>query len=165
MDSLDVEGDYCYRLDFFPKSPQALAFTGTIWITKNEYAIKRIEVTVGKEANLNFIEKIKIQQELTKTEGGAWIPVKNRVLVDAGEIRDQWAGMLAKFYTSNRNIVVNEPKDPKFYEKQIILDEGYILNMNDEDHWNKLRHDPLTETEKNVYRMIDTLQHIPVIRK
>lgn len=164
MDSLDVDGDYCYRLDFFPKSPQALAFTGTMWITKNEYAIKRIEVTVGKEANLNFIEKIKIQQELTKTEGGAWIPVKNRVLVDAGEIRDQWAGMLAKFYTSNRNIVVNEPKDPKFYEKQIILDEGYILNMNDEDHWNKLRHDPLTETEKNVYRMIDTLQHIPVVR-
>ncbi|WKZ58124.1 MAG: DUF5686 family protein [Cyclobacteriaceae bacterium] len=164
MDSLDVDGDYCYRLDFFPKSPQALAFTGTMWITKNEYAIKRIEVTVGKEANLNFIEKIKIQQELSKTEGGAWIPVKNRVLVDAGEIRDQWAGMLAKFYTSNRNIVVNEPKDPKFYEKQIILDEGYILNMNDEDHWNKLRHDPLTETEKNVYRMIDTLQHIPVVR-
>lgn len=164
MDSLDVDGDYCYRLDFFPKSPQALAFTGTMWITKNEYAIKRIEVTVGKEANLNFIEKIKIQQELTKTEGGAWIPVKNRVLVDAGEIRDQWAGMLAKFYTSNRNIVVNEPKEPKFYEKQILLDEGYILNMNDEDHWNKLRHDPLTETEKNVYRMIDTLQHIPVVR-
>ena len=164
MDSLDVDGDYCYRLDFFPKSPQALAFTGTMWITKNEYAIKRIEVTVGKEANLNFIEKIKIQQELAKTEGGAWIPVKNRVLVDAGEVRDQWAGLLAKFYTSNRNIVVNEPKEPKFYEKQILLDEGYILNMNDEEHWNTLRHDPLTETEKNVYRMIDTLQHIPVVR-
>ncbi|MBX2969286.1 MAG: carboxypeptidase-like regulatory domain-containing protein [Cyclobacteriaceae bacterium] len=164
MDSLDVEGDYCYRLDFFPKSPQALAFTGTMWITKNEYAIKRIEVTVGKEANLNFIEKIKIQQELAKTEAGAWIPVKNRVLVDAGEVRDQWAGLLAKFYTSNRNIVVNQPKEPKFYEKQILLDEGYILNMNDEEHWNKLRHDPLTETEKNVYRMIDTLQHIPVVR-
>lgn len=164
VDSLDVDGDYCYRLDFFPKSLQALAFTGTMWITKNEYAIKRIEVTVSKEANLNFIEKIKIQQELAKTEGGAWIPVKNRVLVDAGEVRDQWAGLLAKFYTSNKNIVVNQPKEPKFYEKQILLDEGYILNMNDEEHWNELRHDPLTETEKNVYRMIDTLQHIPVVR-
>ncbi|MBX2966461.1 MAG: carboxypeptidase-like regulatory domain-containing protein [Cyclobacteriaceae bacterium] len=163
-DSLYVEDDYCYRLDFFPKSQQALAFTGTMWITKSEYAVKQIEVTVGKEANLNFIEKIKIQQELTKTDGGAWIPVKNRVLIDAGEVHDQWAGLLAKFYTSNRNIVVNEPKPPKFYEKQILLDEGYILNMHDEEHWNKLRHDPLTETEKNVYRMIDTLQHIPVVR-
>ncbi len=164
IDSLYIGEDFCYRLDFFPKSPQALAFTGTMWITKREFAIKQIEATIGKEANLNFIEKIRIQQELTKTEGGAWLPVKNRMLVDVGEVRDQWAGLLAKFYTSNKNIIVDEPKEPKFYEKPILLDEGYILNQHDEDHWNKLRHDPLTETEKNVYRMIDTLQNIPVVR-
>jgi hypothetical protein len=81
-----------------------------------------------------------------------------------GEMKDQWAGMLAKFYTSNKNIVVNQPKTVKFYERPILLDEGYILNQHDEDHWNTLRHDPLTETEKNVYRMIDTLQYIPVVR-
>jgi hypothetical protein len=164
MDSLYLGDDYCYRLDFFPKSPQSLAFTGSMWITKKEYALKQIEVTVGKQANLNFIEKIKIHQELEKTESGAWIPVKNRVLVDVGEIQDQWAGLLAKFYTSNRNIIVNKPKEVKFYERPILLDEGYILNQHDEDHWNSLRHDPLTESEKNVYRMIDTLQNIPVVR-
>jgi hypothetical protein len=164
MDSLYLGDDYCYRLDFFPKSQQALAFTGTMWITKNEYAVKQIEVTVGKQANLNFIEKIKIHQELDRTEAGAWIPVKNRVLVDIGEIKDQWAGLLAKFYTSNRDIVVNQPKEAKFYERPILLDEGYILNQHDDKHWNTLRHDPLTETEKNVYRMIDTLQNIPVVR-
>jgi hypothetical protein len=164
MDSLYVGDDYCYRLDFFPKSPQSLAFTGTMWITKNEYAIKQIEATVGRAANLNFIEKIKVQQELERTESGAWIPSRNRVLIDVGEMKDQWAGMLAKFYTSNKNIVVNQPKTVKFYERPILLDEGYILNQHDEDHWNTLRHDPLTETEKNVYRMIDTLQYIPVVR-
>lgn len=164
MDSLYIGDDYCYRIDFFPKSPQALAFTGTMWITKNELAIKQIEVSVNKQANLNFIEKIKIHQELTKTESGAWLPIKNRVLVDVGEVNDQWAGMLAKFYTSNKNIIINKPKEVKFYEKVILLDEGYILNQRDEDHWNTLRHDPLTETEKNVYRMIDTLQNIPIVR-
>ncbi|MDH4058539.1 MAG: DUF5686 and carboxypeptidase regulatory-like domain-containing protein, partial [Cyclobacteriaceae bacterium] len=164
MDSLFVGDDYCYRLDFFPKSPQALAFTGTMWITKNEYAIKQIEVSVDKRANLNFIERIKIHQELVKTEAGAWIPAKNRVLVDIGEVNDQWAGLLAKFYTSNANIIVNQPKENKFYERPILLDEGYLLNQHDEDHWNTLRHEPLNETEKNVYRMIDTLQNIPVVR-
>ena len=163
-DSLFVGNDYCYRLDFWPRSEQALAFTGTMWITRNEYALKQIEALVGKQANLNFIEKIRIHQELEKTDAEAWIPVKNRVLVDVGEIRDQWAGMLAKFYTSNRNIIVNQPKDPKFYERQILLDEGFLLNKDDHEHWNQLRHEPLTETEKNVYRMIDTLQHIPVVR-
>ena len=86
MDSLYVGDDYCYRLDFFPKSPQDLAFTGSMWITKKEFALKQIDVGIGKQANLNFVEKIKIQQELEPTEEGAWLPVKNRVLVDVSEV-------------------------------------------------------------------------------
>jgi hypothetical protein len=82
MDSLYVGEDYCYRLDFFPKNPQDLAFTGSMWITKKEYALKQIDVNIGKQANLNFIEKIRIQQELEPTVEGAWLPVKNRVLID-----------------------------------------------------------------------------------
>lgn len=39
-DSLYIGEDYCYRLDFFPRSPQDLAFTGTMWITKEDYALK-----------------------------------------------------------------------------------------------------------------------------
>jgi hypothetical protein len=164
MDSVYIGDHYCYRIDFFPKSPQALAFTGTMWITKEHYAIRQIEATISRQANLNFIEKIKIQQELLPTDAGPWLPVKNRVLINVGQVRDDWAGMLAKFYTSNRNVVINQPKEPKFYEKQILLDEGYILNQYNNEYWNALRHEPLTEIEKNVYQMIDTLTNIPVVR-
>lgn len=162
-DSLYIEDHFCYRLDFFPKSPQDLAFTGTMWITKNEYALKQIDVTVGKQANLNFVEKIKIQQGLEPIEGGAWLPVNNRVLIDIGEINANMAGLLAKFYTSNKNFVVNKPYKPSFYEHPIITAEDALLNQ-DENYWDSLRYEPLSETEKNVYRMIDTLQNIPVVR-
>lgn len=162
-DSLYLGDDFCYRLDFFPRSSQDLAFTGTMWVTKNEYALKQIDVSVGKEANLNFIEKIKIQQELGKTEAGAWLPVKNRVLIDIGEIQDSMAGLLAKFYTSNKNFVVNKPYEPSFYSQQIIIAEDARMQQ-DDHYWDALRHEPLTETEKNVYRMIDTLQNIPVVK-
>ncbi len=163
-DSLYVDEDYCYRLDFFPKSPQDLAFTGAMWITKKEYALKRIDVTVPKAANLNFVEKIKIQQELAPTTAGAWIPVKNRVLIDIGEVNDKMGGLLAKFYTSNQNIVVDKPKEAKFYEHQVVLAEDTKEKQNDQAYWDNLRHEPLSETEKSVYQMIDTLQNIPVIR-
>lgn len=162
-DSVYIGQDYCYRLDFFPKSPQDLAFTGTMWITKKEFALRQIDATVGKQANLNFIEKIKIQQELEKTSEGAWIPVKNRVLVDVSELTKVSAGMLAKFYTSNKNIVVNKPYEPSFYEHSITMEEDARL-YEDESYWDTLRHEPLSETEKNVYRMIDTLQSIPVVK-
>ncbi|HZI23774.1 MAG TPA: DUF5686 family protein [Chryseolinea sp.] len=163
MDSLYVGDDYCYRLDFFPKSPQDLAFTGSMWITKNEFALKQIDVSIGKQANLNFIEKIKIQQELEPTVEGAWLPVKNRVLVDVSEVTGTSAGMLAKFYTSNKNFTINKPHPPSFYEIPIVMAEDARVNE-EEEAWDSLRHEPLTQTEKNVYKMIDTLQNIPVVK-
>ena len=113
--------------------------------------------------NLNFIEKITIQQELEPTSEGAWVPVKNRVLIDISELTKFSAGMLAKFYTSNKNIIVNKPKDPSFYERQILMEED-ARQFEKEEYWDTLRHEPLSETEKNVYKMIDTLQNIPVVK-
>jgi hypothetical protein len=164
MDSLYIGEHFCYRLDFFPKSPQDLAFTGSMWITKEDWALKRIDAAVGKQANLNFVEKIKIQQELAPVEGDdAWLPVKNRVLIDVGELTSSSAGMLAKFYTSNKNFVINKPFEPSFYQQPIIMAEDARLNE-ENSYWDSLRHEPLTESEKNVYKMIDTLVHIPVVR-
>jgi hypothetical protein len=162
-DSLFIGNDYCYRLDFFPRSEQDLAFSGTMWITKNEYALKQIDATVSGDVNLNFIEKIRLQQELAKTDLGAWLPVKNRVLINVGDLGKNNAGMLAKFYTSNKNMVTNQPKDPKFYERPIEMAEDARL-FEDELYWDTLRHEPLSETEKSVYRMIDTLVNIPVVK-
>jgi hypothetical protein len=163
MDSVYINGFYCYRIDFTPKSPQDLAFTGTMWITKHEYALKQIDATVGKGANLNFIEKIKIQQELDPTGDEAWLPVKNRVLIDVSELTPNTAGMLAKFYTSNKKIVINKPQDPSFYAQDIVLDD-HAYDNKEEDYWDSLRHEPLSSTEKSVYRMIDTLQNIPIVK-
>lgn len=163
VDSVDLNGHYCYRLDFFPKSPQDLAFTGSMWITKDESALKQIDVTMGKQANINFVEKIKIQQELEPAENDAWLPVKNRVLVDVGEMTSNSAGMLAKFYTSNKNFVINKPHEPSFYSQPIIMAEDARMNE-DEKFWDSLRYEPLDITEKNVYKMIDTLQRIPIVR-
>ena len=162
-DSVYIGEDFCYRLDFTPKSPQDLAFTGTIWIAKEGYALRQIDATVSATANLNFVERIKIQQELKKTSAGPWLPVKNRILIDVGELTNKSAGMLAKFYTSNKNFIVNKPNDLPFYERPIQVAEDALLNQ-DGSSWDSLRHEPLSITEKNVYKMIDTLKSIPVVK-
>jgi hypothetical protein len=163
LDSVMVGNDFCYYLDFYPKNPHELAFTGSMWITKKNFALKRIDVTVGNQANINFIDKIKIQQELTPTDQGPWIPVKNRVLIDVGEITKNSVGLLAKFYTSNKNIIINQPKPTKFYEKRIDVAEEAQVEESD-TYWDSLRHEPLTQTEKSVYSMIDTLKNIPIVK-
>jgi hypothetical protein len=161
-DSVTIGGDFCYLLDFKPKNDQELAFVGKMWITKRDFAIKQIDATVQRTANLNFIEKIKIQQELDRVENGAWLPVKTRVLVDVAEITNKSAGFLAKFYTSNQNLRVTEPRDTRFFERAIELSEQ--SREYDESFWEQNRHDKLTPTEINVISMIDTLKNIPIVK-
>jgi hypothetical protein len=64
---------------------------------------------------------------------------------------------------SNKNIIVNQPRDPSFFARAIVTDEGAYLNK-EEDYWDSLRHEPLSETEKSVNRMIDTLRNIPIVK-
>jgi hypothetical protein len=162
-DSLMVGDDYCYRLDFFPKSAQDLAFNGTMWITKEHFALKRIDATVTSTANLNYIEKIKIQQDLIRTSSGPWLPEKSRVVVDIAQITPNTAGLLAKFYTSIKDVQVNQPRSTAFYEMPVKLDPA--AQTFDQYFWRENRHDSLTMTEENVYIMVDTLKKIPVIQQ
>ena len=162
MDSLYIDDDFCYRLDYFPKRKHDLAFTGTIWITKEDYALKQIDAYVGRSSNLNFIEKIRLQQELIRTDAGPWLPQKTRVLIDIAQPSVEMAGMLIKFYTSVDKVVVNEPKDDSFYIMPLEMDEE--VRQSDGAYWSENRHETLSEAELNVYHMVDTLKKIPVIK-
>jgi len=162
-DSLYLGEFYCYRLDIFPKRAQDLAFRGTIWIVKDSYALKQIDVVVDRSANLNWIEKIRIQQELEPSIAGAWLPSKTRVLVDVGELSDAMAGILAKFYTSSKDIVVNKPREDSFYRVPVSMEED--VRVYSREYWNKNRHDTLSTTEINVFQMIDTLKTIPSVKR
>ncbi|MEM0932727.1 MAG: DUF5686 family protein, partial [Bacteroidota bacterium] len=155
----------CYQIAFTPKKPEDLAFIGNMWIADslNNYALKQIDVSISASANLNFIEKIKIQQEYEMVvENGAWLPNKTRVIIDIGEVRDDWAGMLAKFYVSNKDFEINKPKALKFYDQELVLDERALIS--DDTYWEENRHDKLSDTEMNVYHMIDTMKNLPVIK-
>ena len=125
-DSVYIGDELCYRLDYFPKSPQDLAFTGTMWITKNGYALKQIDANIGKQANLNFIEKIRLQQELERTDLGPWLPVKNRVLIDVSELGKENAGMLAKFYTSDLKYAPQRYREDSEKLRALLAERGFL---------------------------------------
>ncbi len=162
IDSLEVDGRFCYQLEFFPRQEQDLAFHGNMWITTDTYALKRIDAYVSSKANLNFINKIKIQQDLEETEAGPWLPAKTRVVIQLKPLTPKSAGFLGKFYVSNKDFVVNQEKERDFYLNPISMDP--LVRKGDDEYWRSARHDSLTRTEENVFVMIDSLKRIPQIR-
>lgn len=159
---MKINGRWVCKIRFQPKQAQDLAFKGLMWIDRETFALIRIDAEITSKTNINYIENLKIQQELSKTDSTFWIPSKTRVLIDVGEIKDNWAGMLAKFYISNKNFEINKKHNSDFYEEQVVLAKDF--DQGDEKYWNENRHDTLSTAEKYVYHVIDTIRNLPVIK-
>jgi len=162
QDSVMIDGVKCYRIQVNPKRPSDLAFTGTVWIADSSFAIRRSQLFMDGRANLNFIDQFKIQQEYEETSSGAWVPSKTRILLNLDEPTSTTPGFIALFYVSNKNIVVNEPKEAKFYEDKIVLAEDATKKT--EDFWEENRHEKQTEGDKRIVHMIDTLNNLPIVK-
>jgi len=160
-DSVKVGDDSCYVLQVYPLRQQDLAFSGTIWVNMTDYSLKQVDLSIPKESNINFVDQIKIQQELTPTSAGPSLPNKSRVLVKVGKLSPGTAGFFAKFYSSSKNIIVDQPRPTSFFNKAIDLK---IDASQSESYWKENRHDPLSEQELVVFQMVDTLKNIPVIK-
>ena len=147
-------------LQVYPLRDQDFAFSGTIWINKATFALKQVDLTIPKAANLNFIERIKIHQELIPTQDGALIPSKTRVQIKIGQITPKTAGLLAKFYTAVDSVRIGEPKPTSFFNRALVLKPNY--DTGDADFWNQSRKDPLSNEELAVLEMVDTLKKSPL---
>lgn len=154
---------YDYQIDFEPKHEQDLAFRGTFWVDGKSYALTQIDANVGKSANLNFIEKIKIQASYDLFENEqTWVRTKTRVLIDVDEPTKQAAGLLIKFYSSNSNYKLGAPKDPKFFDSAIELKEDYM--QPDSAFWDRVRPESLTKSEVLSFSLVDSLKVLPVVK-
>jgi hypothetical protein len=162
-DSLYNGTNYDYHIDFEPRQEQDLAFTGSFWVDGATFALTQMDASVGKRANINFIEKIKIQQSYEVFEDEkTWVPSKTRVLIDVDEPTKKTAGMLLKFYSANSKYKLNSPRDPKFYDTAIELKEDY--KDHDSTFWIKSRPETLSATELLSFQLVDSLKVLPVVK-
>lgn len=161
-DTVYLNGYRCYQIKVKPKNNKDLLFTGFIWITDSTWAIKQVNLEIPKYVNINFLERVQVQQELEPTSAGAWLPMKSRLIVDFADISKKSIGLVAKVYNSIRYVKVNEPMERSFYESPIKLSKDALIKTN--DYWLNTRHEKLTATDLNVYNMIDTIKSIPRVK-
>lgn len=151
-----------YQIEVTPKNPLDLVFTGYIWIEDSTFALTRLTLSITNKANLNFVEKLKITQELQKTAAGAFVPVKSRILIDIAEISKNSAGMIALFTNSYEKISVNTDRSPKFFDYPITLLED--ATSRSDEFWDTARHEDLSKDEQRALMKIDTLTNVKVIK-
>lgn len=161
-DSTMEENVKTYRIQVNPKVDGDLAFTGYIWITDESFALVKVDLNIGKRTNLNFLKSLKIQQEMGPATSGHLYPSKTRLTMGLDELTKNSPGMTAIFYISNRNVVVNNLRPAKFYE--IPIEMAQDAKEHGDDYWEERRHESITDEDKKVFKMVDTLRNLPMVK-
>ena len=183
-------GDFvCYEIQFDPKNKQDLLFTGKMFIDTATFALTMIEAKVGAEANINYVRRMEIEQELEPALDSAgnkigWIPVAMRTTAELFGLGKNSIGALAQQVTRNGGFVLNKPKPLSFYDRTVSVADTAKTNMApieeldgvakedaiaEERYWASIRKklgdsDSLSAADRKVQGMIDTLRAVPLVR-
>ncbi len=159
VDSATIDGKWCYNINFMPKRLQEPTFSGDFWVTDTTFAIKKINLSIGADANINFIREFSAYQEFNLIDT-IWMLTKDQLIVDFN-LSNSTLGFYGRKTTSFKNIKINEPAPPEKYkgtENVIVLDDAREKSI---EYWETARHDTLTEQERAIYAMVDSVKNVP----
>lgn len=159
-DSTFEGNQYIYHIRFKPKRVQELSFTGNMWIADTTWGIKRLEMSLPKDANINFINSVNVIQEFSYIDS-TWFLTKDRLVVDFAPTKKA-IGFYGRKTTSYKKIIFNEPKPDKFYEFADKIEYSDSVLTRSDEFWAQNRHDSLTAREMKIFKMIDTIQSLPI---
>lgn len=73
MGAVEIDGVPCIDLSFVPYNSQSYGFTGRLYITSDgKYSIKKVQLNFPSNSNVNWIDKLRIDQEFQQTDDGSW---------------------------------------------------------------------------------------------
>jgi hypothetical protein len=155
-----IDGLPCHHLRFYPKGESDVAFTGEMYIHDSTFAVKRMDLNFSIEANINFVRSFWIRLEYDWLEQRNWFIKSSTVLADFTVVENspELTGFFGRRFSEYKNIVINQPRPDSIYapvDPVIVADSAALRN---EDFWVMQRSDTLSEEEKNIVALVDTIR-------
>lgn len=157
-DSAFIDNKWCYNIIYYPRRKNELTFKGDFWVNDSTFAIKEINMQASKNANINWVKDIYIEQEFDILNDSIFLLKRDYFMSDfALNKSEKSRGVYGKRTTLYNNYEFNKPKEEKFYTKR-----EYDLDPNvydrPEEFWEKNRLEKLNKDEQSVYTLLDTLK-------
>lgn len=168
IDTQMVSNQRYYHLVFVPRRNGTNTFEGDCWVHAGSFAIQKMNLRLGKDANVNFVETLSIIQEFRLINDSTWFLAKDKFVADVSPIGRNSPGFIGRKTTTYRNVIVNDTSVIAQLNKNKVLEEIITLegaSQKDKSFWKESRHEELTKTEAGIIKMIDTLLTAPTFQR
>ncbi|OFX85658.1 MAG: hypothetical protein A2W99_06255 [Bacteroidetes bacterium GWF2_33_16] len=163
LDSAFIGNQWCYQISFLPKRTMERVFRGDFWVHDTTFAIKRIQMRMAKDVNINYINDFVAEYEFEQLDDSVWFLSQENLFFDFN-ITDRSTGFFGRKTTHYMNISYNNELPPEI----TLLNDNVIVNENalikDNLYWEEKRPYDLTPREKDIYKMVDSIQQVPIYK-
>lgn len=161
MDTLDVGGDKCVDLAFVPANSESYGFTGRLYITLDgNYAVKKVLLNTPANINLNWVDKLRIEQEFKQIPDSTWVLDQENTFVNFYVVKGTqqlYAHQLRNYDNYNFNV---QNADSVFG----LLGALHVLpeaTVQPDTFWIHNRPIPLKEKEDALKDLLGQLRKVP----
>jgi hypothetical protein len=168
-------GDSLLQVQFTPKRSYERAFGGFLLINKRSLAVSTVNMYLNRRANINYVNDINYFEEYktvfdSSSGSSPYMPYKisSEVKFESGldllgiPIPETNNGikLMIRNTTVSSNIRINI-KEPTVVSSRFVKREQTTSWSKPESFWSSQRSDSLTDHDKNIYKMVDTLKKNP----
>lgn len=156
VDTIYVDRNKCFHLQFLPNNQQDFGFRGEIWILADSTLhVKRCNLTLPKKSDVNFVDNLQIIQEYTRLPEGDWALTTDDMFVEMSIAKFLTKAIVIRT-TRMSDYAFDELPDKLFKGKTKVLHESNAM-MRDEAFWDKYRSVELTKSESSMDAFINNL--------
>lgn len=158
-DTVMVDRDRCIHLNFLPNNQNDMGFRGDLYILDDSTLhVRRCEMTIPKQSNVNFVQNVQILQEYEKLDDGQWVLTKDDMTTEL-ELYDFIKAGTVSRTTRLTDYSFDSIPDKRFkgMNKEVISAD---VEMRDEEFWKQHRQVELTKSESSMDEFIHNTANV-----
>ncbi|WP_158233324.1 DUF5686 and carboxypeptidase-like regulatory domain-containing protein [Reichenbachiella sp. 5M10] len=165
-DTLVVDDEKLFKLSFQPRNPSDLAFIGSMFITTDSaYAVKKVDMRISKQTNLNYVQDMFVVQEFVKNQYDTYSLKTDKISMDFNIVDGNNMGIFGRRTVSYDDLVYNQMRADTIYEGNQYIKDVTRVDAQSEEFWEEARHMELSKSEQGVYSMNEEIKELPAFNR
>ena len=157
-DTVYVERDLCYHLQFLPANSQDFGFRGELYVlADSSLHVKKCNLYMPHNTDVNYVKNMKIEQEYTRLDNGEWVLSKDDMIAEL-HVNSMLQDLLVVRNTRLTDYAFDELPKILFKGKAKVRHDMDAMNR-DEAYWNKYRQVDLTKSESSMDSFIHRMEN------
>ena len=163
LDTVKIDGVECLDLGFAPFNSESFGFVGHLFVTLDStYFVKKVELNVPRDINLNFISEMSINQEYIRAEDDSTRILTKNDIAMIFSLTKKSKGSYARRVALYSNHSFDVPADMTVFDEKSPVMESEGARRQTEEFWEQARAGSTEVQKTSVEKMMAQLREVPV---